>query len=120
MTDPATSKAGAVALALGVNLEVGLSVQQATQLSRENDRNELGVMPRVPAWRRGVQRAGPVNPSAGRNRHCAGDLWVMEVPERRHGWPVDAAVAFLIVSLNGVLGLMQVPGPKAPWPCWRA
>ena len=52
MGDPSVMDAGAVATALGVDVEAGLSAQEAESRLAQSGPNELRAAPPVPTWRR--------------------------------------------------------------------
>jgi P-type Ca2+ transporter type 2C len=105
LSDAAVMDADAVALALGVDIENGLSSQEASRRLAQNGPNELRAAPRAPAWRRILsQFQDPLIYLLLAAVAIALIAWVIE---GRVGWPVDAIVILTIVILNGVLGHVQ-------------
>ena len=103
--DPSISGADEVASALGVDLAVGLSSQEAARRLVTQGRNELRAVPPVPAWRRILaQFRDPLIYLLLGAIAIALLAWLIE---GRVGWPLDAIVIASIVLLNGVLGTMQ-------------
>lgn len=52
LADPSVIAATAVAVALEVNVETGLSTQEAARRLTQEGPNELRATPQQPAWRR--------------------------------------------------------------------
>ncbi|MDP2448204.1 cation-translocating P-type ATPase [Polaromonas sp.] len=103
--DPSVMDAGAVAAVLGVDVETGLSAQEAASRLAQNGPNELRAAPRVPAWRRVLaQFQHPLIYLLLAAVAIALLAWWVE---GRVGWPVDAIVIAAVVLLNGVIGHVQ-------------
>ncbi len=95
----------AVAAALGVDVENGLSAQEAARRLAQNGPNELRAAPRAPAWRRVLaQFQDPLIYLLLVAVAIALLAWWVE---GRVGWPVDAIVIAAVVLLNGVIGHVQ-------------
>ena len=103
--DPSVMDAGAVAAALGVDVEAGLSAQEAARRLAQNGPNELRAAPPVPAWRRALaQFQDPLIYLLLAAVAVALLAWWVE---GRVGWPVDAIVIAAVVLLNAVIGHVQ-------------
>ena len=103
--DPSVMDAGAVAAALGVDVEAGLSAQEAASRLAQNGPNELRAAPPVPAWRRVLaQFQDPLIYLLLAAVAVALVAWWVE---GRVGWPVDAIVIAAVVLLNAVIGHVQ-------------
>ena len=103
--DASVMDASAVAAALGVDVETGLSAQEATSRLAQSGPNELRAAPRVPAWRRVLaQFQDPLIYLLLAAVAIALLAWWVE---GRVGWPVDAIVIAAVVLLNGVIGHVQ-------------
>ena len=106
---PSVMDAGAVAAALGVDVETGLSAQEAASRLAQNGPNELRAAPGVPAWRRVLaQFQDPLIYLLLAAVAIALLAWWVE-GRAGHGraWPVDAIVIAAVVLLNGVIGHVQ-------------
>jgi len=98
-------EADAVAAALKVDIEKGLSSQEAARRLAQNGLNELRAAPRPPAWRRVLaQFQDPLIYLLLAAVAIALVAWGVEGGV---GWPVDAIVIAAIVLLNGVIGHVQ-------------
>ena len=105
MDDASVMDADAVAAALGVDVENGLSAQEAARRLAQNGPNELRAAPRAPAWRRVLaQFQDPLIYLLLAAVAIALLAWWVE---GRVGWPVDAIVIAAVVLLNGVIGHVQ-------------
>jgi potassium/sodium efflux P-type ATPase len=103
--DASVMDADAVAAALEVDVENGLSVQEAARRLAQNGPNELRAAPRAPAWRRVLaQFQDPLIYLLLAAVAIALLAWWVE---GRVGWPVDAIVIAAVVLLNGVIGHVQ-------------
>ena len=103
--DAAFVDAGAVAAALGVDVETGLSAQEAAIRLAQDGPNELRTAPRAPAWRRVLaQFQDPLIYLLLAAVAVALVAWWVE---GREGWPVDAIVIAAVVLLNGLIGHLQ-------------
>ena len=103
--DASVMDASAVAAALGVDVETGLSAQEATSRLAQSGPNELRAAPRVPAWRRVLaQFQDPLIYLLLAAVAIALLAWWVEGSV---GWPVDAIVIAAVVLLNGVIGHVQ-------------
>ena len=103
--DVSVMDASAVAAALGVDVETGLSAQEATSRLAQSGPNELRAAPRVPAWRRVLaQFQDPLIYLLLAAVAIALLAWWVEGSV---GWPVDAIVIAAVVLLNGVIGHVQ-------------
>ncbi|MBT9597282.1 MAG: HAD-IC family P-type ATPase, partial [Vitreoscilla sp.] len=97
--------ADAVAAALEVDVETGLSAQEAARRLAQNGPNDLRAAPRTPAWRRVLaQFQDPLIYLLLAAVAIALLAWWVE---GRVGWPVDAIVIAAVVLLNGVIGHVQ-------------
>ena len=105
MNDPCVSDVENVAKEFDVNIENGLSAQQAAQRLQENGANALRSAPRPPAWRRMLRQfQDPLVYLLLAAILIALLAWIIE---GRAGWPVDAIVIAAIVLLNGGLGYAE-------------
>jgi len=99
-----------LALALGTDLEQGLSAREAATRLRADGANELRALPPVPLWRRALaQLQDPLVYLLGAAAAVALAAWWFEgrgLPGAA-GWPLDAIVITAVVVLNAVLGLLQ-------------
>ena len=102
---PSLLDGAAVAAALGVDPQRGLSPAEVAQRQARHGRNELRAVPPVPAWRRLLAQLR--DPLVVLLIAAIGISLLAWVIEGRHGWPVDALVILVIVGLNAVLGLVQ-------------
>ncbi len=103
--NPSTTDAGAIARALGTDLDEGLSTAEATRRLARDGANELRTAGAVPAWRRLLaQLRDPLIYLLVAAILIALVAWVVE---GRHGWPVDAVVIAAVVLINAVLGYVQ-------------
>ncbi len=103
--DPSVHDIAAVALAVGADLERGLTPREAARRLVENGRNQLRAPARVPTWRRVLAHfQDPLIYLLLAAIVIALLAWAIE---GRVGWPVDAIVIATIVVLNGVLGFAQ-------------
>ena len=107
--DASVMDADAVAAALEVDVETGLSAQDAASRLAQNGPNELRAAPRVPAWRRVLaQFQDPLISLLLAAVVVALVAWWVEGTDARgRGWPVDAIVIAAVVLLNGVIGHVQ-------------
>ncbi len=103
--DPSVMETNAVAAALQVDVDNGLSAQEAARRLAQNGPNALRAAPRVPAWRRALaQFQDPLIYLLLAAVAIALVAWWVE---GRSGWPVDAIVIAAVVLLNGVIGHVQ-------------
>ncbi len=103
--DPSVMETSAVAAALEVDVESGLSAEEAARRLAQNGPNDLRAAPRVPTWRRALaQFQDPLIYLLLAAVAVALVAWWIE---GRVGWPVDALVIAAVVLLNGVIGLVQ-------------
>jgi P-type Ca2+ transporter type 2C len=103
--DASVIGADAVAAALEVDVDTGLSAQEAARRLARNGSNELRATPRAPAWRRVLaQFQDPLIYLLLAAVAVALVAWWVE---GRVGWPVDATVIAAVVLLNGVIGHVQ-------------
>ena len=103
--DPSVMEINAVAAALTVNVETGLSAREAARRLAQNGPNQLRAARRVPAWRRALaQFQDPLIYLLLAAAIIALVAWWVE---GRAGWPVDAIVIAAVVLLNGVIGHVQ-------------
>ncbi len=105
LADPSVVNSDEVVTALEVDIEHGLSTQEAARRLVQNGRNELRAKTRAPAWRRILSQFQ--DPLIYLLLAAVGVALVAWVIEGRVGWPVDAIVIAAIVLLNGVLGHVQ-------------
>lgn len=105
MTDPSVSDVVNVAKEFDVNIESGLSAQQAAQRLHENGTNTLRSAPRPSPWRRMLRQfQDPLVYLLLAAILIALLAWIME---GRTGWPVDAIVIAAVVLLNAGLGYAE-------------
>lgn len=103
--DPSRTDVAAIALALGVDPERGLSGAEAAKRLAEAGPNELRSTKRNPLWRRIVaQFANPLILLLLVAVAISFIAWVLEGTE---GLPIDAIVILAIIVLNAALGLIQ-------------
>jgi magnesium-transporting ATPase (P-type) len=108
--DPSLIDIAALALALGTDLERGLSAEEATQRLLADGPNELRALPPMPAWRRALaQLQDPLVYLLGAAAAVALAAWWFEGRGQpgAAGWPLDAIVIACVVLLNAVLGWLQ-------------
>ena len=107
--DASVMSAEVVAAALEVDVDTGLSAQQAASRLAHDGPNELRSAPRVPAWRRVLaQFQDPLIYLLLAAVAVALVAWWVEGPAAgKSGWPVDAIVIAAVVLLNGVIGHVQ-------------
>ncbi len=103
--DPWVIEASAVAAAMEVNVETGLSAQEAARRLAQNGPNELRAAPPVPVWRRAL--AHFQDPLIYLLLAAVAVALVAWWVGGRVGWPVDAIVIAAVVLLNGVIGFVQ-------------
>jgi P-type Ca2+ transporter type 2C len=107
--DASVMEADAVAGALQVNVETGLSAVEAAKRLEQDGPNELRAAPRIPAWRRALAQfqdplvyllltAVAVSLVA---------WWAESANAQARGWPVDAIVIAAVVMLNALIGHVQ-------------
>ncbi len=108
-SSPAMLDAGAVAAALGVDVETGFSAQEAAHRLAQNGPNELRAAPPIPAWRRVLaQFQDPlIYLLLAAVAVALVAWWVEGAGAEGRGWPVDAIVIAAVVLLNGVIGHVQ-------------
>ncbi len=95
----------AVATALKVDTNQGLTAAEAARRLAEQGRNELRGAPPLPTWRRVLAHfQDPLIYLLLAAIVIALAAWTIE---GRVGWPVDAVVIAVVVLLNGALGFMQ-------------
>ncbi|MBC7732264.1 MAG: cation-translocating P-type ATPase, partial [Bacteriovorax sp.] len=101
--------ADAEAAALGVNVETGLSAQEAASRLASNGPNELRSAPQVPAWRRMLaQFQDPlIYLLLAAVVVALVAWWVESAGAQGRGWPVDAIVIAAVILLNAVIGHVQ-------------
>jgi P-type Ca2+ transporter type 2C len=108
--DPSLANVADLALALGTNLERGLSMSEAIARQQANGPNALHAQPPVPAWRRVLaQLQDPLIYLLGGAAVLALSAWWFEgrgLPGVA-GWPLDAMVIAGVVVLNAMLGWFQ-------------
>ena len=109
IADASVMDADAVAKALGVNVETGLSAQEAASRLASNGPNALRSAPRAPAWRRVLaQFQDPLIYLLLAAVIVALVAWWVEGADGQgRGWPVDAIVIAAVLLLNGVIGHVQ-------------
>ena len=107
--DPSFMETHAVAAALAVDVETGLSVEEAARRLAQNGPNELRAAPRIPAWRRVIaQFQDPLIYLLLAAVVVALMAWWVEGRVTGNlGWPVDASVIAVVVLLNAVIGHLQ-------------
>lgn len=108
--DPSLIEAADVALALGTDLERGLSTEEAGKRLATDGRNELRALPPLPIWRRVLaQLQDPLVYLLGAAAAVALAAWWFEGRGEAGvaGWPLDAMVIAVVVVLNAVLGWLQ-------------
>ena len=103
--DPSLNDVEDVINVLGVDLQQGLTSQEAGKRLAQDGPNELLAAPLVPVWRRLLSHfQDPLIYLLLAAIAVAVAAWIVD---GRHGWPVDAIVIALIVVLNGILGFVQ-------------
>jgi Ca2+-transporting ATPase len=103
--DPAVMEASAVADALIVDVDAGLSAQEAARRLAQQGPNELRAAPRPFAWWRALaQFRDPLVYLLLAAVVIALVVWWIEGPV---GWPVDAIVISAVLLLAGVIGHVQ-------------
>ena len=103
--DPSVVETDAVAAALQVDVEQGLSAQEAARRLAQYGPNELRAAPLVPGWRRALaQFQDPLIYLLLVAAVVALIAWWVE---GHAGWPVDAIVIAAVVLLNGAIGHVQ-------------
>ena len=108
--DPSLIDSAELALALGTDLENGLSTDEAARRLAADGPNELRAVPPVPAWRRVLaQLQDPLVYLLGVAAVVAVAAWWFEGRGESGvaGWPLDAIVILAVVVLNAVLGWLQ-------------
>lgn len=107
--DASVMEADAVAAALSVDVEAGLSAQEAASRLAQHGPNELRAAPPVPAWRRVLaQFQDPLIYLLLAAVAVALVAWWVEGTDAQgRGWPVDAIVIAAVVLLNAVIGHVQ-------------
>ncbi len=108
--DPSLIEAADMALALGTDLERGLSTEEAGKRLATDGRNELRALPPLPTWRRVLaQLQDPLVYLLGAAAAVALAAWWFEGRGEAGvaGWPLDAIVIAVVVVLNAVLGWLQ-------------
>ena len=105
LNDPSVMDADEVARSLGVNLEDGLTSQEASRRLAQDGPNELRSAPQRPTWRRVLSHF--LDPLVYLLLAAVAIAIVAWVVEGMIGWPVDAIVIAIVVLLNGVIGYMQ-------------
>ncbi|MGR2752693.1 cation-translocating P-type ATPase [Agromyces arachidis] len=105
LPDPARADAEEVARRLGVDVERGLSSEDAAARLERYGPNEVRAARRTPLLRRVLaQLADPLIVLLLAAVVVSVAAWAVE---GAGGWPVDAVVILAIIALNGVLGLVQ-------------
>ncbi|KRB96969.1 haloacid dehalogenase [Hydrogenophaga sp. Root209] len=109
IADASIIDADAVAVALGVNVETGLSAQEAASRLAHGSPNELRAAPPVPAWRRALaQFQDPlIYLLLAAVAVALVAWWVEGAGNEGRGWPVDAIVIAAVILLNAVIGHVQ-------------
>ncbi len=110
LDDPSLIDAAALALALGSDLEQGLTTEEAAKRLAADGPNELRAVPPVPAWRRALaQLQDPLVYLLGAAAAVALAAWWFGGRGEAGvaGWPLDAIVIAAVVVLNAVLGWLQ-------------
>jgi potassium/sodium efflux P-type ATPase len=103
--DPSTLDAAEVARTLRVDVEIGLSSQEAARRLAEEGPNELRSAPPTPAWQRLLAQFR--DPLVYLLLAAVAVSLVAWISEGSHDWPVDAIVITLIVIVNAILGYVQ-------------
>ena len=102
---PYARDASDVVQALGTDPERGLTTEEAARRLAQHGRNVLRASPPRPAWRRLLaQFQDPLVYLLLVAAAIALGAWLVE---GHGGWPVDAIVIAVVVSLNAVLGYVQ-------------
>ena len=105
LDDPSVKDADEVARALGADLAIGLTSQEASRRLAQDGPNELRSVPRRPMWRRFLSHfRDPLVYLLLAAIVIAFIAWIIEGMD---GWPVDGVVITIVVLFNGVLGFMQ-------------
>ncbi|MDB5797170.1 MAG: ATPase, type [Paucimonas sp.] len=103
--DPSLHEIGEVAIALGADLENGLTSEVVSRRLLEDGPNELRAVQKQPTWRRVLSHFQ--DPLVYLLLAAVAIALVAWLVDGRAGWPVDAIVIGLIVILNGILGYAQ-------------
>ena len=114
--DPIAGRTDEIAASLHVDVEQGLTQQEAARRLETYGANELAGKPPVPLWRRIVEQlndalvilllaAAAVSMAA----------WALEGTQ---GIPVEALVVVAVVIFNVVIGIFEDPKPPTPWQRW--
>ena len=105
LDDPSTIDVAEIARLLATDIDVGLSTEEALRRLVEHGPNELRAAAPTPTWRRVLaQFQDPLVYLLLGAVVIALLAWAIE---GRAGWPVDAIVISLVVTLNAVLGYVQ-------------
>ena len=103
--DASCMEVGAVAAALGVNVDIGLPAFEAASRLAQDGPNALRAAPGIPGWRRALgQFHDPLIYLLLSAVAIALLAWWVE---GLGGWPVDAIVIAAVVLLNGLIGHVQ-------------
>jgi Ca2+-transporting ATPase len=103
--DPSIRDASAVAAHLGTDLEQGLTQAEAASRLAADGPNELRSTPPKPAWRRLLTQFH--DPLVYLLLAAVAVALVAWLIEDHGGWPVDAIVITVVVTLNAVLGFIH-------------
>ncbi|HET7526268.1 MAG TPA: HAD-IC family P-type ATPase, partial [Burkholderiaceae bacterium] len=103
--DPSVRNVEEVANALGVDLERGLSSQEASRRLARDGPNELRAATVQPIWRRILAQFE--DPLVYLLLVAVAIALIAWAVEGRVGWPVDGIVITAVVLLNGALGFAQ-------------
>jgi magnesium-transporting ATPase (P-type) len=103
--DPSLLDVERVALALGTDLERGLTSHEAARRLSADGPNALRAVPPVPIWRRALAQLR--DPLIYLLLAATAVSLIAWIGEGLHGWPVDTAAITAIVIVNAILGLLQ-------------
>ncbi|MEO8937186.1 MAG: cation-translocating P-type ATPase [Burkholderiaceae bacterium] len=98
-------QAAEVATLLATDSVRGLSAREAALRSARDGPNALRSAPRTPAWRRMVSQFQ--DPLTGLLLVAIGIACAAWTLDGADGWPIDAVVIAVVVTLNAVLGFVQ-------------
>ena len=105
LADPSIAEFGAVASAVGADLQSGLTAAEAASRLARDGPNELRAVKQRSPWRRALSQLQ--DPLVGLLLVAAAVALLAWWVEGRHGWPMDAMVIAVVVLLNALIGWLQ-------------